>query len=265
MTGVQIFYTHVMKTAGRSLSSLIRAHLPTDVMYPDAAHVTAKIFSDRLLNLDELERERYPFISVHHPAWVAFAAAPAAFKMTVLREPVARTVSHLRQIARGVDTPDDIEEIYAVTGWRDRLSNYQTQLFAAVGPSHTSQLDDPSPPMWGLQGGSSELDDEKRAALLRELAWVWYSGIAQPIEVDAASFERAVAMLERYDCVGVTEDLSGVVTRLSERTGLALPSADHLNRTSNVAPVGRALLDQIANDNEFDLLLHAAARELASS
>ena len=253
MTTPQIFFTHVMKTGGTSVSRALRSQFPIEATYPAADstsdQIVAKTFSHLLLGLDADERARLRLFSVHQPAWVALAVAPDALKITVLREPVARTISHLRQISADMDEPADLEAVYAVEGYRSRLANYQTQLFA---DTHARNQAD-------VKVDVDELDEAGRNAITDGLAKMWATGIARPLVIGPAEYATAAAVLGAYDCVGVTERLGEMVDRVAGLTGLDLPSAPHVNVGDRSAAVSPGLLDQITEDNAYDLQLYALA------
>ncbi|MEQ8841960.1 MAG: hypothetical protein RIB98_13345 [Acidimicrobiales bacterium] len=255
----QIFFTHVMKTGGTSLSHSFRSVLPTESIYPaegsDLGQVTAKTFSHLLIGLDPAKRREFRLINVHQPAWVATAVAPDALRLTVLREPIARTISHLRQIARSLGIPGDLEAVYADEGWRSRLRNYQSQLFADTQERNERHA--------GL-GDALGDDDEAKAALQEGLGQFWSTGIARPMEIGEEEYTRAARVLDSYDGVGVTERLDDMVGLTVALTGLPLPPAPRSNVSDESSEESSELLDRIAADTEYDSRLYAHACALAA-
>lgn len=258
MPSRQVFYTHIMKTGGTSLSRVLRACIPDELTYPtgesDEGQVVAKTFSNLLLGLDPKQQRALQLVSVHQPAWVAAAVSPQAHTLTVLREPISRTVSHLRQLRASVSPSDDLEAIYADDGWRARLANHQTQLFADT-KERNEDLDAFAP--------GEELDENVQEALRHELTQFWETGISRPMEIGDEDYARAAAVLETYDCVGVTEDLPGMTRRVAELTGLDLPPVPHANAGAGSDAVSHELLERIRADNEYDLRLYEHAQRLA--
>ncbi|MDW3219577.1 MAG: sulfotransferase family 2 domain-containing protein [Acidimicrobiales bacterium] len=256
----QIFYTHVMKTGGTSIGRVLQSCFTATEVFPrdegEQTMVASKTFSHVLRELGADERAALRLISVHQPAWVAFAVAPDAFKLTVLREPVARTISHLRQVRHAPDTPDDIEEIYADEGWRSRLTNYQTQLFADTEARELAAA--------GAVDVEA-MDESGRAQLAADLSKFWRTGISRPMTVGPAELDAAKATLARYDCVGVTSDLPAVVQRVAARTGLELRAVPHANVGDPASAVPPALIEQINADTEYDRRLYEHAVELAGA
>ena len=255
----QIFFTHVMKTGGTSIGRVLRRCFPDDATYPtasDRAMVTAKTFPHLLVGLDEEAKRAVSLFSVHQPAWVAFRVAPEATKVTVLREPVSRTISHLRQLSASPATSNDLAEIYAESGWRDRLANYQTQLFADT-EERVAKIVAEMP-------RADELDDDAKELLRRDLARFWETGIAHPFAVGPDDYARAVHTLDRFDCVGVMDDLPALASCVRTRTGLDIADVPHVNLASRTDAVSPALVAQIADDNRYDTQLYEHAVTLAA-
>jgi hypothetical protein len=127
-----IFFVHVMKTAGTAVSTLLRPHYKRSERYPriELGKVrNQKLLVNQLMDIPSEEQVQTRFYSVHMAAWTAHEVAPQHIHVSVLREPVARTISHLRHIARGLNI-ESLEEIYDDPRWRIRLNDYQTQLFS---------------------------------------------------------------------------------------------------------------------------------------
>ena len=106
---------------------------PAETTYPGApepARAMAKTSLQVLLEVSRAEQRPRDFYSVHMPAWVAEEVAPHHVRVTVLREPVARTISHLRHIARamqlvgGQPAFGSLQELYDDPRWHERLVNY---------------------------------------------------------------------------------------------------------------------------------------------
>lgn len=247
-----------MKTGGISTTASIRDAVGADRTFPDAAGevaaVAAKSIPSYLLALDDEERGALRFTTVHQPAWVAFTGPPDTIRATVLREPVARTLSHLRQIAGGNHRARSPREAWDDPEIKARLSNYMCQLFAdredRVVPS------DPLP---------DELDDDAKRSVLEALSDGWFTAIWHPMTIDDAALAQAVATLSRYDVVGTTADLGGFVSRLATASNLPLAPPDHLNRTSEPVAIEDDLVEEVRSAVAFDEILHEQARRLSTS
>ncbi|MDW3220756.1 MAG: hypothetical protein R8F63_19300 [Acidimicrobiales bacterium] len=253
-----IFYTHIMKTGGISITTSIRDAVGADRTFPDSAGdvavVAAKSIPDYLLALDDEDRRALRFTTVHQPAWVAFTAPPDTIRATVLREPVARTLSHLRQIAGGNHRADSPREAWDDPEIRARLSNYMCQLFA-------DREDRPVP----NEPLPDEMDDAMKRRVLASLSDGWSTAIWNPMAIDDAALAQAIATLSRFDVVGTTANLAGFVSRLATAAELPLSPPEHLNRTSEPVAVDDDLVDEIRAAVVFDQQLyeHAQASDAA--
>jgi hypothetical protein len=262
--GMGVFFVHIMKTGGTSVSRLLLEHFGEKAIYPpaDASGLTLdKVKPSELLDLPPERREHIQVYSVHMPAWVANAVAPDFCTFTVLREPVARTVSHLRQAASTPWAPDRLEEVWDDPTWRLRLVDYQTRFFAGderdAGPP-----EDLAP---SLQGFQTELARQSRGSgnfsgALRPY-FVTAVPYATPLPDDAQN--RARAQLTSMDVVGVTEELDRATARLASAIGIRLPDVRRTNVTADTSTASRGLLRRISDDMTRDLELYELARELA--
>ena len=152
--------------------------------------------------------------------------------LTVLREPVARTISILKQFKRReprfADLP--LEAVYEDRPiFRFFVENHQTKVFALAPEDN-------------------------------EVA------INCGMDIDDARYARARANLERVDVVGLTESYADFVERVRDRFGW-WPRGVDLNQRENVSPedwdVDAAFRARIAADNRYDLQLYEDARSLA--
>ena len=253
----QIFFTHVMKTGGTSVLKALRSPFEAHELFPCPTsrgdQMVAKTMSNRLLDLEPTERARIRLFSVHQPAWIAQAAAPHAMRVTVVREPVDRTVSHLRHLARGADLTDDLMSIYDDEGWRSRLVDHQCQMFATT-PGDVASLPRIEPEL---------LDDEGRRDLWDGIQRIWWTGVTVPLTIDRSRADAAIDCLAEYDVVGVTDDLPGFLRAVAARAGLDLPEISHANAAPSADAVPTALLARIEADTAFDQELYQRARVLA--
>ena len=255
-----LFFTHVMKTAGTSITNMLRTVYGTDRSYPGldltpGERIEAKVNPAHLLSIAERTPEPVIFYSVHMPARVAEVVAPDHHRVTVLREPIARTLSHLRQISAAQGTPDTPEAIYADEGWRTSLSNLQTRVFADDRrPAETS-------------GSASRADEEpfdvESPEFRRAYGLFLTTSVNDPHELDRSDLDTALARLERQHVVGVTERVDDTRVALEELLGIALAEVPRLNVASRQAEPDATLLRRIEQDNQLDLELYERARELS--
>jgi hypothetical protein len=254
MTGV--FFVHVMKTGGVSLGRMLRSELPGPV-YPDTdagQGPETKLGVDRIVSLPREQRAAVGLFTVHMPAWVAEEVAPSHLRVTLLREPVERTISHLKHITRMKGTPNDPEEVYADDGWRSRLTDLQTRLFADTVERYRQRR----------EAAATMRERMPPAASRRALGFVWSTGAPDARALDETDLAVAVARLETFDVVGVTSDMAGIARRIGARLGLDLPMPEHENRAPSDAGVSPALRARIEADTALDAQLFRRARALAS-
>lgn len=253
-----LFFIHIMKTGGFSVGDALSGQLPPRAIYPWTAGGEGgamKGVTKRLLDLDEQRRREVRFFTVHMPAFVADVVASDFLSATVLREPVARTVSHLHQIAHTMPSAGtDIEQIYDDEGWRSRLSNYQTGMFCMRKADHDAEQADMA---------DAPLDDERLAALSDAIAKTLATGVRRPLEMGDEQLRRAVDRLDEMDVVGTTDQLGAFVDRVAGRLGWDVEPVRRLNTAKDPLPISSSLLDRIRADNALDAELFERARERA--
>ncbi|MFT5201251.1 MAG: hypothetical protein ACI9C1_000623 [Candidatus Aldehydirespiratoraceae bacterium] len=241
-----VFFVHVMKSCGISLNRQLQAAVSAENSYPrPGAGPTGHKVMVHLLE-KHCDSEPARFVTVHMAAWTAAAFAPEHLHVTVLREPVARTVSHLRQIARSSYGPDTAEAVWAEADFRVRLTDYQTRLFSLEQHAPAPDLGNAKP--------------EDFATSMRVFRLTAMSGVGPVTEED---FERARARLEQFDVVGVTERLQSFADRLASRAELELGEIGRENAAPASEPLPAEILDEIVEATSFDRRLHERAQELS--
>lgn len=245
----RVLLLHIMKTGGISLS-----HLLEQLARP--ARSAVSVFLDDLLTMPAPRLKSLRTISGHIP-FEALELLPVPFQtVTVLRDPVARTLSHYRELQRSHAVPGGLsldeflsDERYAVPS-----GNYQARALA-----HSVDLAQAwvtySPKARYLQAGGQEDQLYPLQALFD----------STPIQVsDEQLLETATKNLSAIDVVGTTESLDGVARRLCHLFGAPYTEVPHLNAsepTPDELPTRlRRLIEQ---RTELDRELYGLARRLS--
>jgi len=232
------FFVHVMKTAGTTFVRQLQSEFAPEAIYPcrtidwvSEHDYDAYINIPRLLALTPARRAEIRVYTGHFPYTVCDQVAPGITTLSILREPVERTVSvlkHFKRVeARFRDQP--LEAIYDDRQiFRFFVDNHQTKVFSLVP------------------------DDNEQA-------------INCGLTIDDARFERARRNLARVDVLGLTEAYDDFVFETRRRFGWWERGPDLALRSNvstedwDVEPAFRA---RIATDNAYDVALYDYAREL---
>ena len=98
------FFLHIMKTGGQTFYWRIRPNFALDEMYPQRAEdddlLLANASIPYLLNIPESRKARVRFYSGHFPLVATELLGGDFLTMTMLRDPVDRTVSFLKHMKR---------------------------------------------------------------------------------------------------------------------------------------------------------------------
>jgi len=233
----RFFFIHVMKTAGTTFVRQLREQFPAEALYPCRTidwigdhDFDAYINIPRLLALTPARRAEIRVYTGHFPYYVTEVIGDLT-TLTVLREPIARTISVLKHFKRVEERfrSCSLEAIYDDRQiFRFFVENHQAKVFSLVAA-----------------------DDEP--------------AINCGLTLDDARFERACANLARVDVVGVTEAYDDFVLTAQRRFGWWPDGVDLEIRTNlgaedwDVAPGFR---DRIASDNAYDVAFYEYARSL---
>jgi len=223
------FFVHLQKTAGTSLVFRLRHHFGREGVYPrdsDKTDPGAVISVDHLSARWRDDGESIRVITGHFPLCTTEVLGGAFTTLTVLREPVERTLSYLRH-HKDFEADDDrtIEEVYA-------------DPFRFHGLVHNHMVK-----MFSLNA------DEMTAGMLTR------------VEFADAHLERAKKNLASVDMVGVQERFEEFCTELERRYGWDLGPPTVMNRTQSI-DVPDAFRDRIVDDNALDVELYEFAVRL---
>lgn len=246
MDATPLFFIHVMKTAGTSVTAALRDALPADQIYPNPADdgdlLAAMVNIEALVGLSPERTARTRLYAGHFPFAATQMLPFETLSITVLREPVARVVSHLRQLQQsggafrtfaktldGVEQPT-FEQVYADPFLHDRFfRNHQCRVFGMT------------------------LADEPRSYVM-------------PLRMDDDRLEIAKQQIGEIDVLGVTEEFGRFCDEVERRCGIPLDGG----RQRNASPTGGeqpsdSLLNRITEDNELDVALYEHATTLVAA
>lgn len=225
----RFFFCHLQKTGGISLIRRVRRHFGDAHMYPnrsDGNVVTAIISVPHLLARWQVRGHEVAFVSGHFPLCARELLGGGFTTLSVLREPVSRTLSYLRHHRRLTlaDRDKPLEAIY-----ENRFR------FHGLIHNHMVKMLSLTP-------------EEMTAGALTQVTFT------------RERFERAKAQLATLDLIGVQERFEEFCADLQRLFGLELGQPIFANRTEPVT-VPQSFRERIARDNALDVELYEVARE----
>jgi hypothetical protein len=229
----RLLFLHVMKTAGTTFVQHLHANVEPGGVYPDLEPGSERRSAYRLIPLlrDYVRGGGTArAFAGHFPSAVIDIVRPDV-TMTVLREPVERTISILRQHERLNERlrGASIEEIYEDGFVRPMfVQDHQAKVFAMTS---TDRLE----------------------------------SVMDVLEVDEARLELAKRNLERVDIVGLTEHYDEFLELVGERLGWPVGRKRRLNVSPEGAEIPDELRERITEDNPADIAFYQHAVELVAS
>jgi hypothetical protein len=259
----RFFFVHVMKTGGTSFVFQLLRNFDADAVYP---HQALDRFSPTdvepyasVTALEQLTPERRAGIRVyagHFPFAAREAMGSDVVTLTLLREPVDRTVSVLKHFKRlwpryrelSLDAIYDDEFVF-----RHFCEHFQTRVFALTPADDTRSF--ASAVDFVTMRTAMEDASRQDAAL----------GAAATIVVDADRLERAKGNLAVVDALGVQDAFGAFIAELRDRfhwwpSGEAIDA--HANVSSEPWEAGGALRSRIDRDSAYDRELYEHAHRL---
>jgi Sulfotransferase family len=225
------FFIHLQKTAGTTLRHRLMNHFGEAAVYPnrsDATDITTLMTSVEYLQQRlEARGDEIRVVSGHFPLCTAAVLGGRFETLTILRDPVERTLSYLRHHRE--NTPEDrdkpLEEIYDDPfRFHGLAHNHMTKMFSLTPSEMTA-------------------------------------GMLTHVKFTRDHLERAKRGLTGVGAVGLYERFEEFCSGLSQRFGWRLGERQVVNTSQPVA-VPRSFRARIAEDNAFDLELYEFAREL---
>lgn len=248
-------FLHLMKTGGTTLLAHLEENFPPGTMYPDPRTDPLATYDgleygslERLRTVGMAGRDHVRAYTGHFPHLAVDIVRPDV-TITLLREPVERAVSLLRQVqaadAEQGGEPRPLEAIYEQdpSRWM-MIQDYQVRQFALTA----DELAERGALIDGYFPGG-----ERPAADVAHFVF---------LPVDDRRLQRAVAALESVEVVGLQSDFDAFLDQLWRRYRWRLPAWHRRRVASAGAPVPEALRRRIAEDNAHDVEFHARAVEL---
>lgn len=225
------FFVHMQKTAGTALFQRLKLHLDRGSIYPPveaAGTIAASLDVAMVERYFHEHRDHLRVITGHFPLCVADLLGVPFATFTVLRDPVERTLSFLRDNKTREPRAREmsLDAIYS-----------DPHLFHGLIHNHMVKM---------LSLSATEMTH----------------GTMTRVEFDAERLELAKRNLaEKIDVVGLQDHFEDFCGELTRRYGFDLGPPRFANRTEP-RPVPDGLSERIAADNELDVELYRFAQRL---
>jgi serine O-acetyltransferase len=273
--GLRFFFVHLMKTGGTSFAFQLQRQFDSNEVYPskgadrgDEADIAGYVSVSRLLRLSPERRAAIRVYTGHFPFVASELLDLDLVTMTLLRDPVERTISvlkHFKRLSRRYHS-HELDDIYADPFvFAHFIENHQTRMFSVTADDKPEAFGSnmsywATASLLGLGKPPSD-DDEVRDEIDRERA----VAAAESSIVDESRFKVAIEHLEKVDVIGFTEHYDAFIAELRERFGwwpAGLDTKGKANLSREGWDVSPGLRDRIAADNAYDVELYRHAREL---
>jgi Sulfotransferase family len=225
----RFFFVHVQKAAGTELRERLKRLFAPEALYPDKTDgdivtVAPQVSAAQLLARWEVRKDEIEVVTGHFPLATAELLDADFTTLTVLREPVERTLSHLRHYrslspeARG----KSLEAIYDETPAYVFLRDHMVKMFAMTA--------------------------DEVATAARENKWP----VVKYIELTRDRMARAQERLANVDVLGLQDRFDEFCAVLQSEFGWQLGEPLYANRTPHT-DVPDSLRARIAADNALDV------------
>jgi hypothetical protein len=223
----RFFFMHLQKTAGTALWRRLKEQFDPGAVYPgpgDGEPPLTTLSVEHLVDRWRVRRDEIVVVTGHFPLCTMELLGERFTTLTLLREPVERTLSYLRHHRES--TPEDAD--------RSLEEIYDDPLRFALAHNHMVKM---------LALRSEEMEN----------------GALSPMTFTRARLDDAMAALRQIDVVGFQEDFDAFCDELETRFGWDLGPPLFMNRTSPVE-VPDAFRARVAADNALDVELYEFAR-----
>jgi hypothetical protein len=229
----RFFFVHIMKTGGATFRQHVYANFPPGEVYPDRKcddMYRANTSIEYLLDLPPDRRAAIRAYTGHFPFRVSELMGIDLVTLTILRDPVERTISYLKHCKRYHEQHRELplEEIYEDPFFFPCfIHNHQSKIF------------------------SMTTDDEFRSFL-------------EVIDVDERRLDLARENLEKVVVLGLTEHYGEFLDDIYRRFGWRLEQRPNQRVADEPWTVPRAFRRRIAADNDADVAFYDYARHIHS-
>ncbi len=208
------YFLHIPKTAGTSTNQFF-----------DTLGLRANIsLWDQLLHLERIDGPVHvPFYSGHYHMHLEPYLGRKLTRLTMLREPVARTISHYQHAKRDPHHPAydmvqcmDLKEFCTNSRTRHMVENYQARYLVDFGLDPRSL-------------GAAFTPDDLSRFLLQDMLEIMTTGVV----ADDLLYAAAASNLRSFAAVGTTEEFVDTMERFAVALGFPLPP--HFDERHNTA------------------------------
>lgn len=278
----KFLFIHVMKTGGTSFVDIIGANFPAEQRYPDVCIASDADLFRRMevylyvpglvADVNALKGQLH-MVRGHIPYAVRHLLRDSYTALTLLRDPVERTVSYLKHCRRYhvEHIGRDLEDIYEDSWFNETfIHNYQTKIFSMTAEEALAEdrlVEEPPalPPRHGLVDENGFVPDveilRKRAPA--RVSVEMFAASTGVIHVDGARLATAKDNLSAVEVVGVTERYDRFLKQLADQYHWKVKSLPH-RHSGEDDNISKELRDRIAEDNAFDMALYEHAQSLSA-
>jgi hypothetical protein len=277
----KLLFIHIMKTGGTSFSELVCCNFPPDARYPDAclpseAHLMnfmeAYMYVPRFISDVNRLGDQLHMVRGHVPYAVRALLEGHYEALTILRDPVERTVSHLKHCRKFHKEHQnmELEKIYELPWFKASFfQNYQTKIFS-MSPEEAmarSAFPDDSPTLLSPEEMKDNPTLSKQTIAFQEkfparFSLELFSPSTGVIHIDDKRLATAKNNLSAVELVGITERYDQFLIELRDRYDWQLQSMTMRN-VSKVEVISPEFRKRIALDNAADMELYEYATSLA--
>jgi Sulfotransferase family len=227
----RFFFVHVQKTAGTTLWRRLKRQFAPEELYPgpsDGRPPTTTLVVEHLVERWNARRDEIRLVTGHFPLCTTELLDADFATLTLLRDPVERTLSALRHHREktAADRELPLEQIYDDPLRFELVHNHMVKMFALT------------------------VDEMTDGALTH-------------VDFTSEHLRRAKERLATIDVVGLQSRFEEFCAALTSRFDWKLGPPQFANRTVPLE-VANAFRERIANDNELDMELYEYAQDLCA-